>query len=379
MSTSETWRILLVDDDEVDRMAVRRALAAANLPVILDEVDRASEVYARVPPPGDAYDCLVLDFYLPGISGLDLIRDLRARGVYTPILAVTGRDDEANESALIAAGASDYLPKQEVRADRLARRLRYAIRVGRAEKTSIAALNAAQRAVQDRDDLLSIVSHDLRNPLNAIRIASDELADPALEPAERSLMVGAVQRALRRADRLIQDLLDVSRIEAGRLPISCSHVPVRELLEQGRGEYELLAREAQIELKVVVDPAVDHVYVDRERFLQVLGNLLGNAVRYARGTGEATLSAQVTDDIVEISLEDRGPGIPAEQLPYLFDRFYQVRQQQRAGAGLGLAIVKGIVEAHGGTITATSKVGCGSKFIIRLPRHRSPRSIPPVK
>lgn len=364
----ESWRILLVDDDDIDRMAVRRTLAAAGMAVVLEEASTAEEVFTRLTPPGDQYDCLMIDCYLPGVSGLDLIRELRIRGIWTPILAVTGRDDDAIEKALISAGASDYMPKQDLRPDRLTRRLRYAIRVGRAEAEQAAALRSAQRAVQDRDDLLSIVSHDLRNPLNAIRIAADELADPQLDPEERKVMSGAVQRALRRAERLILDLLDVSRIEAGRLQIARAPVAVRDLFEQARSEHELLAREAGLDLIVSIDPQVGTVLADRERILQVLGNLLGNAVRYAKGTGKLVLAARPVGDRIEISVQDQGPGIPAEQLPYVFDRFFQSRQQRRAGAGLGLAIVKGIVEAHGGNAAVTSQVGRGCCFKFTLPR-----------
>lgn len=367
----ESWRILLVDDDAVDRMAVRRALTGAGLTVAIEERERADEVYALLPPPGDAYDCVVLDCHLPGVSGLELVRELRRRGVGTPILAITGHEDEDNERALISAGASDYLPKSEIRPATLVRRLRYAIRVGRAENNYSAALEAAQRAVQDRDDLLSIVSHDLRNPLNAIRIASDELADPTLESGERKMMVAAVQRALRRADRLIQDLLDVSRIESGRLQLSSSPVPIRELLEQARGEAEPALREAKLELKVVIDPAVGPLTVDRDRVVQVLENLIGNATRYARGTGTITLEARRDGDLVELAVEDKGPGIKPEELPHLFDRFYQVRTKKRAGAGLGLAIAKGIAEAHGGRIAAKSTLGQGSRFSLFLPQNFS--------
>lgn len=366
----ETWRILLVDDDAVDRMAVSRALAGGEISITLDEVSRGQDVFARLPPPGENYDCLMVDCYLPGMSGVELIRELRARGVHTPILAVTGQDDAAVEEALLTAGASDYLPKQDWRPDQLARRLRHVIRVGRAEANYALALATAQRAVQDRDDVMSIVTHDLRSPLNAIRIAADELADATLDPAERKLICAAVQRALKRADRLIEDLLDVSRIEAGRVALTLAPVVTQELLEQARTECALLLREAGLELKLEVEPGAEKVLADSERVLQVLGNLISNAVRYARNTGQVIVSTHPVGDFVAFSVKDFGPGIPADQLPYLFDRFFQARQQHRAGAGLGLAIAKGIVEAHGGTISAHSTLGQGSRFTFLLPRAR---------
>ena len=365
---TETWRVLLVDDDEVDRMAVRRALAAADFAVTLDECDRASEVYARLTPPGDSYDCVMIDCYLPGISGVDLIRELRSRGITTPILAVTGQDDSAVEEALLAAGASDYLPKQDWRPDRLARRLRFVIRVGRTESNYASALATAKRAVQDRDDLMTIVTHDLRSPLNAIRIASDELGDPELDPEERKVMVGAIQRSLRRADRLIEDLLDVSRIEAGRVTLTRTRVATKDLLERSMKDHETQAREAGIEIKIDIKENAGMVLADRDRILQVLNNLIANAMRYARDSGVLTLSAEDGGDFVLLSIADRGPGIAEELLPNIFNRFAQARQQRRAGAGLGLAIAKGLIETHGGTISVKSVTGQGTKFTFSLPR-----------
>ncbi len=364
------WHLLLVAEGEPARRAVRQALAASKLPAEVAEVDRAAEARARLPPPGEDYDCLIIDCSLDRSGGETLIRDLRARGVVTPILVVMSQADadEAAEEALSSAGASDYLPRQDLQPDRLARRLRHVIRGGRAEANYAAALATAQRAVQDRDDLLSILSHDLRTPLNAIRIAADELIDPNLDAAERKVMVSAVQRSLRRADRLICDMLDVSRIEAGTLALSRTAVSAKELLEQARNEHALQSRDGGLTLQLAVDAEVGMVLADRERILQVLENLLSNAARHGRGSGAVTLTAAAKKDKVEISVIDGGPGIPADQLPYLFDRFYQARHQHRAAAGLGLSIVKGIVAAHGGTIAVSSVVGKGTSFTFSLPR-----------
>lgn len=363
-------QLLLVAASEPARRTVRQALVATKLAFQLDEVEHAAEVKARLPPPGEDYHCLLIDGSLDHDAAGKLISDLRGRGVVTPILMLMSQADaeESVEAALIAAGASDYLPRQDLQPDRLARRMRHAIRSGRAEASYAAALATAQRAVQDRDDLLSILSHDLRTPLNAIRIAADELIDPNLDAAERKVMVSAVQRSLRRADRLICDMLDVSRIEAGTLALSRTAVSAKELLEQARSEHALRSRDGGLTLELAVDAEVGMVLADRERILQVLENLLGNAARHARGGGTVTLSATTKKDKVEISVIDQGPGIAAEQLPHLFDRFYQVRHQHRAAAGLGLTIVKGIVAAHGGTIAVSSVVGKGTSFTFSLPR-----------
>ena len=364
MST-DSWRVLLVDTDKGDRLAVRQALQAAAPGIHLDEAAQTTEVDAALPPPGEAYDCLIVRGDAAGVA---LIAALRGRGIKTPILAVTEPADQTIEDAALAAGASDYLPRQTWQPARLVRRLGYAIRVGRTEASYASAVAAANRAAHDRDELLAIVSHDLRSPLNAIRIAADELIDPSLPDDERKIMVGAVQRSLRRADRLISDLLDVSRLEAGGLTLSFTPVSAKELVEQGRSENAVLTKNAGLDLQLQVDHDLGLVMADRERILQVLGNLLSNAVRHARGSGVVTLSARNQGEQVEISVTDNGPGIPADRLSYLFDRFAKARQQHRAGTGLGLAIAKGIISAHGGTIGATSTLGKGSRFTFTLPR-----------
>ena len=364
---AELRRILLASADPELHCAVRQALPEASWQV--DQVAPLGEVYARLPPPGNAYDCLLVAALLDDGSAESLIRELRRRGVATPILAVLG-DADAREPAdsLLAAGATDYLPYAERQSHQLLRRIRHAIRSGQLEAGYRTAAAALQRAAQEREEILSLVSHDLRTPLNAIRIAADELLDPSLSAAERNLMLKAVQRSLRRADRLISDLLDASRIEAGTLTLSCTALATKSLLEQAGSDSAESFRTSGLELRIEVDAEVGMVYADRDRMLQALDNLLGNVVRHARGSGLVILAARSAQGQVEISVTDRGPGIAAERLPQIFNRFDPARKQHRAGVGLGLAIVKGIVTAHGGSITAKSTPGQGTSIHFSLPR-----------
>ncbi len=359
MST-ESWRVLLVDENKSDRRAVRTALLQAAPGLHVDEAAPTDPALS-----GDTYDGLIIAGDAQGVA---LIKDLRARGVPIPILALTAPGDEASEDAVLLAGASDVLPRPDALPTRLVRRLGYAIGVGRTAASYAAAVAAAKRAAHDRDELLAIVSHDLRSPLNAIRIAADELVDPSLPDDERKVMVAAVQRSLRRADRLISDLVDVSRLETGGLTLSFTPVSTKELLDQSISDNSQLARTAGLELQLHADAELGLVRADRERILQVIGNMLSNVARHARNSGLVTVAARLSGETVEITVTDQGPGIPADRLSYLFDRFAQARQQHRAGTGLGLAIAKGIINAHGGTIGATSTVGKGASFTFTVPR-----------
>jgi PAS domain S-box-containing protein len=480
-------RILLVDDDEVDRAAVRHALRGR---WEIDEAISAAGAVERL--RARPYDCVILDHGLPGEDGLSLLRRIRGAGITTPVLVVTGLEDEI-AAALIAAGASDYLPKSDVTPRRLERRLRFAIRVGEAEEQARVAQHAlaAQRqllgaviqqlpaavfvadssgklifsndtartwcgdldtvdglgackacwsdgrwleplewplhralaedcaivgvemqlyrpdgtmvfvrasaapvrgpggekiaavmilddcteersikeelarAVLVREDVLAVVSHDLRNPIHAVGVAIDELADPELGLPERARYIGAVRRTLKRADRLIEDLLDASRIDGGILAVQPQAISVRAMLEQAAQEHEMLAREAG--MPIAVEAIDDIVCADRDRVLQTLGNLIGNAFRHARGRGPIELRAARDGDWVWISVADRGPGILSDVLPRIFDRFYKADRTRRSGAGLGLAIARGIVRAHGGSIEAGNREGGGAELRFSLP------------
>jgi signal transduction histidine kinase len=366
--TDSRWRILVVDDDEVDRLAVRRALAPSadsTVEVEIEEEDDPARVAVRART--GAYDCLIIDHLLPQISGLELVRSLRAEGVDTPIVVMSADTSDVLEQEVVAAGATDYLPKADINPSRLGRRLRYAIRVARAEAASAKALRDAQEAAQARDEMLAIVSHDLRGPLSAIAIASESMVDEDSRDA-RVRMAGAIRRGVDRAEKLIRDLLEVSRIEAGRLEVMARPVEVAALVGQAVRDHDLITREAGLRLETAVADGCGKVNADRDRIAQVFGNLISNAIKYAKNGGGITIEASIAGDTVAIAVVDRGPGIAPESLPHLFDRYWQGRKQRRGSAGLGLAIAKGIVEAHGGSIGVASAPGEGARFTFSLPR-----------
>jgi len=228
----------------------------------------------------------------------------------------------------------------------------------------------SRQAVRERDDMLAVVSHDLRNPVNAIVL----LTGAALE-RERdvgALMdrdeVESIRAASRQADGLIQDLQDVSRISAGRLRVEQRRVSIVEVVEEAATLFEPAIRDAHLTLVRQVDDDAPSILADRARVLQVLSNLLGNAIRFTPSGGQITLSLSTTASAVRIGVKDTGPGVALEDVPRLFERYWQAPRLLRAGSGLGLYIAKGIVEAHGGDIGVVSEAGQGSEFWFSLPR-----------
>jgi PAS domain S-box-containing protein len=228
---------------------------------------------------------------------------------------------------------------------------------------------ALRDAVQTREHVLGIVAHDLRNPLSLIMMQSQRMHRPPSEPERRNQKPAEViSRTAARMNRLIQDLLDVTRIEAGRLPVERRPLWTSALAAEAVDMEVALAASAGIDLRLDLATDLPEVWVDRDRFLQVLENLIGNAMKFTKSGGRITVGAEARDHEVLFWVKDTGAGISTEDLPHVFDRYWQAAAGAgRLGAGLGLSITKGIVEAHGGRIWVESTAGQGSIFYFSIP------------
>jgi signal transduction histidine kinase len=284
-------------------------------------------------------------------------------------VVLTGLDDEAVALQALQAGAQDYLVKGAVTGTAVRRAVRHAM-----ERQRL--LLEAQRATRARDMVLGVVAHDLRNPISTIKMCAAAL-DGAAAPDQVASMRGVIQRSAEWMEHIIRDLLDVTRIEAGRLAVELGEVPVREVLRRARELHAPLADDRGVRFDVqLAGAALDAaaapapvLLADADRVLQAIGNLVGNAIKFTPAGGRVTLHATPRTDVpmVRVAVTDTGPGIAPEHLAHVFDRFWQARETRRAGAGLGLAIVKGIVEAHGGVLGVESTVGAGTTFWFDLP------------
>jgi signal transduction histidine kinase len=219
-----------------------------------------------------------------------------------------------------------------------------------------------------RRELIANVSHELKTPISALRAHLENLIDGVERADPATLQVMLTQSE--RLGRLVDQLLELSRFESGDLPLHREAVRLRPLVAQVRSEIEVTTGARDVELDDRVPADLPPVYADPERIHQVVFNLLDNAVRFTPAGGRVTISAARRDGEVAVAVADTGPGIPAEHLPRLFDRFYRVdtaRSRDDGGTGIGLAIARSIVEAHGGRIHAESEPGRGSTFTFELP------------
>jgi PAS domain S-box-containing protein len=228
---------------------------------------------------------------------------------------------------------------------------------------------ALRDAVQARDRVLGVVAHDLRNPLTLIMMQSKLMHRRSSEPERRDQKrADAISRAATRMNRLIQDLLDVTRLEAGRLSVERRPLSSGGLVAEAVDTEVTFAASSGIDLRLALGSDLPDIWVDRDRLLQVFENLIGNAMKFTESGGRITVGAEARDQEVFFWVKDTGLGISAEDLPHVFDRFWQAATDAgRLGTGLGLSITKSIVEAHGGHIWVESTAGHGSTFYFSIP------------
>jgi signal transduction histidine kinase/ActR/RegA family two-component response regulator len=225
---------------------------------------------------------------------------------------------------------------------------------------------ALMQAILWRDEALAVVAHDLRNPLSVITMASNTLYQRHTDSLSRR-PIERIMRAAERADHLIRHLLDVNAIEGGRFSIEVRRVETPNVILAAIESQQSLAASASVILASDLTPELPPIEADEERLLEVLENLIGNAVKFTNAGGSVTVGALAREGEILLSVKDTGQGIPAGQLQHLFDRFWQARKRDRRGTGLGLTICKAIVEAHGGRIWAESEAGAGTTMFFTIP------------
>jgi signal transduction histidine kinase len=369
-------KLLIVDDDDVDRLALKRTLARAG----------ASGEFAEAADPIEAlkqlrtttFDCIILDYQLPGTDGLEVLKSIRATGVRTPVIALTGQGDEQTAVELMKAGAADYIGKGQLTPERLSRSLRHALALFRSEEArrqllerEKAAREDAQAANRAKDEFLATLSHELRTPLNAILGWVRLMGSGNLDQMTMQRAIEIIERNTRLQAQLIEDLLDVSRIISGKLRLDLRPAALSSVVEAAIESVRPTADAKRIDLEFQATVTADNVMIDHGRMQQVVWNLLSNALKFTPEGGRVMISLEASESAVTLRVTDTGAGINPKFLPFVFDRFRQedaATTRAHGGLGLGLSIVRHLVELHGGTVAAQSKgEGHGATFSVTLP------------
>lgn len=258
-----------------------------------------------------------------------------------------------------------------------------------ADRVAIAADSAIlfqnlKRAVQSRQDVVAIVSHDLKNPLTALGLSVELLRNALDAPSNLASMnhtsenmktVDRMDRSIKQAVGLVSDLLDLGKMEDGKFVIDAKVDDPLTIVNDVIGSFESRAKKNEIEILVNVPKNTAKVLSDHKRVNQVLSNIVANALRFTDTKGKIEISVEdYSEDELVFRVRDHGPGIQAEAIPHLFDRYWQPERSRRQGSGLGLSIAKNIVTAHGGKIWVDSQLGVGSTFSFTLPKAKRGRA-----
>jgi signal transduction histidine kinase len=356
-------RALLIEDNPGDARLIREMLRADAVAVELVHADRLAEGLAML--ASNSLDVMLLDLSLPDSQGFATFETAHAAAPGVPIVVLSGLDDEELAVRAVHQGAQDYLVKGLADGGTILRSIRYAIERQRLEA-------ARQDLERQRDEFFGSVSHDLRTPVAAIKAAVGVVLanePPGMPPAMHRLL-GNIDLAADELSRLIDDLLELARLQAGRVELLLSEVDLRDVVTRAVRPLEPLIETSGQALLVHLPAEPVLIAVDVQRFGRVVRNLVGNAQKYGRRGGTITVALERDANEVSLAVADEGPGIPAEERERIFERFYRARRQAtdgQVGSGLGLPIARGLVELHGGRLTVESEPDHGSTFRVRLP------------
>ena len=371
-------RILVVDDEKEVRTVLFRALTQMGG----FHVEVAESAEAALEKIGkEDFDLVLTDLRLPGMDGLQLVSEIvRSKpAIITIVLTGHATIDSALEA--MKRGASDYLRKP-VELQEMIIRLQKALE-GRSRFVKLKELadnleksnQELRRLDEHKSEFISLASHELRTPLTIIKSQVQTVLEGNLGKINKSQseFLSTVASNVERLIRLVKDLLDLSKIQTGKIEMRYEEIEVTDLIHYILGLFKPEADKKSIHLKNEVPTGIACVYADREKVERILLNLIGNSLKFTPAGGEISVSARVSGDAgndMVIGVRDSGIGIPEPELGKIFEKFHQVEgalSESAEGAGLGLAITKGLVEAHHGKIWAESDVGKGSVFRFTLP------------
>jgi signal transduction histidine kinase len=364
-------KILLVEDNPSDARLLRE---------VLQEMDSAEFEMIHVERLSEALDCLarkrfdviLSDLSLPDTYGLETLIQLHEQAPGIPIIVLTGNDDETLGLKAVQTGAQDYLTKGKVDCSLLVRTIRYAIE---RHRMGVELEQTRRQQLEMKDQFLSHVSHELRSPLTTIYQFTTILVDGLggyLNPEQHEYM-GIVLRNVDQLRTMINDLLDITRAQTGKLTLEPEYISLVELIADTVRALKKSATAKEITLSADPLRYLPPVYVDPARIRQVLVNLVDNAIKFTPEQGRVTLRAGFSEEepgFLRIEIEDTGCGISPEGCLRIFDRMYQEQnhvESSRKGLGLGLHISKELISRHGGHISVESRLGQGSIFYFTLP------------
>src|SRR3984957_4139398 len=381
MMSDPVTRILLIEDNPGDQDLVRLRLCESQPQLRVDCVPRLSDALASL--DRETPSLVLLDLNLPDSRGADTFRKIREKAPNVPVVVLSSQDDEALAIKAVNHGVQDYLIKGDITSKRLEQAMRYAV-----ERQSLVRSQemARKKQIDFKNQFLSHVSHELRTPLTCIHqyvtLMLDGLAGP-LQP-DQTDHLKTVLRSVNQLHAMIRDLLEATRAESGKLRVEPRCVAIGDLVRQGVAMMQLAAQEKRVGLEVGLDQRIPLVHADPDRVIEVLINMIDNAIKFTGPDGAVTVKACLVEadpSTVYVSVTDTGRGIAPEAKAQIFERLYQDPEavdNNRSGLGLGLFICRELVRLHRGRIWVTSEPGQGSTFTFTLPIYSLASLLQPV-
>jgi sigma-B regulation protein RsbU (phosphoserine phosphatase) len=376
-----TTSVLLIEDNPGDADLVRLRLVEGQAPVKVNWVGRLSDGLASL--SRETPSLVLLDLNLPDSHGAETFRRLMEHSPNVPVVVLSGQDDEVLATKAVHHGVQDYLVKGNISSKNLERAMRYAIE----RQALLRSLEIAQKQqLEFKNQFLSHVSHELRTPLTCIHqyvtLLLDGLAGPI--PPDQADHLKTVLKSVNQLHAMIRDLLEATRAESGKMRVEPRCISLGDLLQQAVAMLRPTANEKKVGLEIGLDQRLPLVQADPDRVLEVLINLVDNAIKFTPVDGAVMLQATMVDadpSSVYISVSDTGRGISPEAKALIFERLYQDPDSvdnNRSGLGLGLFICREIVRLHNGRIWVTSEPGQGSTFTFTLPTYSLAKLLAPV-
>ncbi|MBW4536311.1 MAG: response regulator [Pleurocapsa minor HA4230-MV1] len=428
--SEEQFSILLIDDDEVDRLTVKRALKKANFSAFITEAVNGQEAIAKLVEGNNNhqnnlpitnclvgvslaeenseknncinnFDLILLDYLLPDVDGLNLLATLKKIDFNLPVIVLTGQGDEQIAVEMMKSGAADYLLKGKIEPKTLSKAINNAIRINQAEQ-AVKLANQRLRATNElllsknlelerqqqqiklqniklqesynlKSDFLATMSHELRTPMNAIMGFSQLLLRQHTEPLSLQQQ-NLVERIFHNSNNLlnmINEMLDFSKIEAGKLELNPQPFDLKYLTRITVEELRSLAIEKQLSLVTDIQLEDNFIVQDANFVKRIVINLLSNAIKFTESGQIVVQVKEIGKTKIAIAVSDTGVGVAPEDRDKIFEAFRQADQsftRQHSGTGLGLAITNSLIKMMGGKISLDSTLNQGSTFTVEIPR-----------